>query len=177
MGEVADPEYDADAELEWEAAQPIDRAAVERAKARRQAYRDNRLRQHDRRTTMVESCRAALERVTNAWRVGPYVFSEIEGHGFASIPGPVYRFEIDGRPASHEVYETLDMALASAVGERWTGPRGAGGSGVDTAAGWFLRMIGAIGVEAFPGESIELVNGNGSEMRQDYPATARRVLS
>lgn len=91
---------------------------------------------------MAESYRTAMERVTNAWRVGPYVFSEIEGHGFHSIPGPVYRFEIDGRAANHEAYADLDQALASAVGERWTGPRGAGGSGVDTAAGWFLTMIG-----------------------------------
>lgn len=40
-----EPEYDQAAELEWEAAQPIDRAAVARAKARRAAYRQNRIRQ------------------------------------------------------------------------------------------------------------------------------------
>jgi hypothetical protein len=40
-----DPDYDEAAELEWESAQPVDRVAVARAKARRAAYRDNRIRQ------------------------------------------------------------------------------------------------------------------------------------
>jgi hypothetical protein len=94
--------------------------------------------------------RTSLERVTNAWRVGPYVFSEIEGHGFRGIDGPVYRFEIDGRGNNHEVFTSLDGAIVAAVGERWTGRRSAGGGGVDTAAGWFMAMIGATPAPTLP---------------------------
>lgn len=86
-----------------------------------------------------------MQRVTNRWKVGDYTFEEIEGHGFSEWEGqPLYRFEIQGqRQGLNELFPSLDHALVAAVGQRWTGHRGAGGSGVDTAAGWFMRMIGA----------------------------------
>ena len=115
------------------------------------------------------------ERITNAWRIGPYVISEIEGHGWPSIPGPIYRFEIDGQERNHEAYETLDHALASAIGERWTGRRGAGGFGVDMAAGWFMRMIGAHGIGTRTGESVEVTDAEGRKVMVAGPAHARRV--
>jgi hypothetical protein len=89
--------------------------------------------------------------VVNAWVIGPYTISEIEGHGFTDHEGkPLYRFAIAGRPDNHELYLSLDQALAEAIGERWTGPRGAGGPGVDTAAGWFLAMIGVHAAPVLP---------------------------
>jgi hypothetical protein len=81
--------------------------------------------------------------VVNAWVIGPYTISEVAGHGFAGYDGSLFTAEIEGRSPSHEMYECLDHALAEVIGRRWTGPRGAGGGGVDTAAGWFLSMIGA----------------------------------
>ena len=98
-----------------------------------------------------------MARVTNAWAIGPYVFSEIEDHGFKDFEGePLYQFTIEGRRAGHTAYQTLDEALVSAVGERWTGPQSAGGGGVDTAAGWFLRMIGAAGHHLPEGVRVEI---------------------
>jgi hypothetical protein len=73
--------------------------------------------------------------------VGPYEFFAQHGWG----PGAgvtVYGFKIDGDGGS-ELFHSLDHAIASAVGERHTGPRGAGGTAVGTAADWFMRMIGA----------------------------------
>jgi hypothetical protein len=88
--------------------------------------------------------------VVNAWVIGPYTISEIEGHGFAGHEGPLFSAEVDDQGTSHELYESLDRALAEAIGRRWTGPRGAGGSGVDTAAGWFRAMSGAIPAPTVP---------------------------
>jgi hypothetical protein len=82
-------------------------------------------------------------RTTNRWIVGDYTFTEHADHGFPSFEGqPLYKFLI-GEKTGAEMYTSLDEALVAAVGEKYTGPRGAGGSGVDTAAGWFLKMIGA----------------------------------
>jgi hypothetical protein len=80
---------------------------------------------------------------TQTWTVGEYTFTEHTDHGFPSFEGEsLYKFEINGE-ASSELYASLDEAMVAAVGEKYTGPRGAGGAGVDTAAGWFMRMIGA----------------------------------
>lgn len=80
---------------------------------------------------------------SNRWTVGEYTFTEHTEHGFPDFEGkPLYKFEINGK-RSMEMYPSLDEALVAAVGEKYTGPRGAGGSGVGTAADWFLRMIGA----------------------------------
>lgn len=79
--------------------------------------------------------------------LGPYTFEEVAGHGFSDHPGTMWRFTITGMRDNSTYFPTLDHALVSAVGERWTGPRGAGGSGVGTAADWFMAMIGASAVE------------------------------
>lgn len=77
-------------------------------------------------------------------QVGPWTFWEIRDHAFkGDLAGkPLYEFEANGT-LSGEWFDSLDMAMVSAIGEKWTGRRGAGGTGVDTAAGWFMRMIGA----------------------------------
>lgn len=78
-------------------------------------------------------------RLTDAWTVGEYEFTEHDDKG-----RKLYSFTIGAAKRSvPEFYASLDEALVAAVGEKWTGPRGAGGSGVGTAADWFLRMIGA----------------------------------
>ena len=90
-------------------------------------------------------------RVTNYWELpGLGTVYEIEGHGFTGPEydgKPLYAYgkgEHDdrGRPKVGEYHRSLDRALISAVGEKYTGPRGAGGTGVGTAADWFARMIG-----------------------------------
>jgi hypothetical protein len=90
-------------------------------------------------------------RVTNYWELpGLGTVYEIEGHGFT---GPEYegkalyaygKGEHDdrGRPKVGEYHRSLDRALIAMVGQKYTGPRGAGGTGVGTAADWFARMIG-----------------------------------
>lgn len=90
----------------------------------------------------------ARERVPNRWTVGPYEFEQVENHPFPQpeMPPVMYRFKIDGKSNS-EMYQSLDRAIISAVGQRNTGPRGAGGSGVGTAADWFAVMIGLDHVE------------------------------
>jgi hypothetical protein len=90
-------------------------------------------------------------RVVNYWELpGLGTLYEIEGHGFT---GPEYegkalyaygKGEHDdrGRPKVGEYHRSLDRALIAMVGQKYTGPRGAGGTGVGTAADWFARMIG-----------------------------------
>lgn len=76
-------------------------------------------------------------------QIGPYTFEEVADHGFPSWADQIlWRVRIVGKK-SPQFYSTLDHALVSAVGERWTGTRGAGGTGVGTAADWFMKMIGA----------------------------------
>lgn len=89
-------------------------------------------------------------RVTNYWELpGLGTVYEIEDHGFTTLADgkPMYAYgpgELDdkGRPKVGEYHLTLDRALVAMVGAKYTGPRGAGGSGVGTAADWFCRMIG-----------------------------------
>lgn len=84
-------------------------------------------------------------------QVREWTFYEVTGHGFSGeYDGkPLYAFAVGpvqtpkGEPKTGELYPSLDHAIVSAVGEKYTGPRRAGGSGTDTAAGWFMRMIGA----------------------------------
>lgn len=90
-------------------------------------------------------------RVTNYWELpGLGTVYQIEDHGFTGPEydgKPLYAYgkgERDdrGRPKVGEYHRTLDRALIAMVGEKYTGPRGAGGTGVGTAADWFARMIG-----------------------------------
>lgn len=86
-------------------------------------------------------------RYPNRWLIGEWAFYEVEDHGF-SDRGTLYGFaRADGeRPVQEkigELYDSLDRAMVAAVGEKYTGRRGAGGTGVGTAADWFMKMIGA----------------------------------
>lgn len=90
-------------------------------------------------------------RVANYWELpGLGTLYEIEDHGFTGPEydgKPLYAYgkgEHDdrGRPKVGEYHQTLDRALVAMVGEKYTGPRGAGGTGVGTAADWFCRMVG-----------------------------------
>lgn len=92
-------------------------------------------------------------RFPNRWTVGPWTFYEMVDHGFSGpyAGQPLYGFTVTaeekrddhGAPRVGEWYGSLDHALVAAVAEKHTGPRGAGGTGVGTAADWFMRMIGA----------------------------------
>jgi hypothetical protein len=80
-----------------------------------------------------------MDRTITLATIGDFTFLQ----GTWSDGSPVYSFLIgdtNGRP--HEWYASLDMALIAAVGEKYTGPRGAGGPNVGTAADWFAKMIG-----------------------------------
>ena len=75
--------------------------------------------------------------------VGEYTFYTQE----EIVGGVLWSFDIAGHDRNPELYASLDHAMVAAVGEKWTGRRGASGTAVDTAAGWFMRMIGAHGGE------------------------------
>jgi hypothetical protein len=83
----------------------------------------------------------------NTWTIGEWTFYEV--HGLTGHEGKaLFGFgdgtrDSNGDPKYGELYNSLDHAMVAAVGEKHTGPRGAGGSGVGTAADWFMRMIGA----------------------------------
>lgn len=80
----------------------------------------------------------------HVWQIGPYTFIEVLDHGYEDYAGrSLWRFEVDGAQTNIEMYPSLEYAMVAAVGEKYTGPRRAGGSGVGTAADWFMRMIGA----------------------------------
>lgn len=87
---------------------------------------------------------------TNRWEMPGVTFYQVEDHPFEAHAGrPLFAYgkpgETDnhGIPKTGELYPALDRALVAWVGEKYTGPRGAGGTGVGTAADWFMRMIGA----------------------------------
>lgn len=67
-----------------------------------------------------------------------------DDHGIQSLAGkPVWQFGLDESRINFEMYPSPDRAIVAAVAAKYTGERGAGGSGVGTAADWFMRMIGA----------------------------------
>lgn len=77
-------------------------------------------------------------------RLGEYTFfiEELEHKGRVET---VYSFKVEGVDTGMSVlYSTLDEAMVQAVSTKYTGPQMAGGGGVDTAAGWFLRSVGAL---------------------------------
>jgi hypothetical protein len=82
-------------------------------------------------------------------QIGDWTFWGWDGHPFEAHQGnTLYAYEKvsdpgePGKPKTGEWFASLDRALIGAVGEKYTGPRGAGGTGVGTAADWFARMIG-----------------------------------
>lgn len=85
-----------------------------------------------------------LGKITQQYHVGPYTFTEVSYPTSGGDNRTGWRFTIDNKPTNHEFYPTLEYAMAAAVGENYTGRRGAGGSGVGTAADWFMRAIGAV---------------------------------
>lgn len=87
-----------------------------------------------------------------AGTVGGWTFYEVTDHGFGEelTDRPIYGYAdavpdgtAAGKPKIQEFYPSLDHAMVAAVGEKYAGPRRASGSGVGTAADWFMRMIGA----------------------------------
>lgn len=89
-------------------------------------------------------------RYANRWTLPGVTFYQVEDHGFTGEHEgkPLFAYgkpddmNDQGVPKTGELYASLDRALIAWVGEKYTGPRGAGGSGVGTAADWFARMIG-----------------------------------
>lgn len=74
---------------------------------------------------------------SNRWTVGNYTFTEHTKHPFTDkIDGPLYKFWI-GDDQGPEMYRSLDEAMAAAIAHKWMGPR------ADSAAGWYMRMLGA----------------------------------
>lgn len=86
---------------------------------------------------------------TMAGQLGDWTFWAWDGHPFENHQGrtlyayePVSKPGEPGKPNTGEWFASLDRAMIAAVGGKYTGPRGAGGTGVGTAADWFARMIG-----------------------------------
>lgn len=82
-------------------------------------------------------------------QIGDWTFWAWDGHPFENHQGrtlyayePVSKPGEPGKPNTGEWFASLDRAMIAAIGEKYTGPRGAGGTGVGTAADWFARMIG-----------------------------------
>lgn len=86
-------------------------------------------------------------RFVNRWAVGDWMFYQVEGlNDFGTLfTYSANTVEATSDPERHtgELYGLLEYAMAAAIAEKYTGRRGAGGTGVGTAADWFMRMIGA----------------------------------
>ena len=81
-------------------------------------------------------------RYRDRWTIGEWIFYSVEDHGFGE--SELFTFKVKGEDRVHsELYPSLEHAMVAAVGEKYTGTRGAGGSGVGTAADWFMKMIEA----------------------------------
>lgn len=111
---------------------------------------------------------------TNRWEMPEVTFYQVEGHGFEAYGDrPLFAYgkpnETDGRgiPKTGELYAELDRALVAWVAEKYTGPRGAGGTGVGTAADWFMRMIGA-------DQLVEVDYSSGQKALQEVVADTRQ---
>jgi hypothetical protein len=86
---------------------------------------------------------------TMVGQIGDWTFWAWDGHPFENHAGKtLYSYELTTKPGIvpgspvGEWSPSIDRAMIAAVGEKYTGPRGAGGTGVGTAADWFARMIG-----------------------------------
>lgn len=121
-----------------------------------------------------------------AGQIQGWTFYEVTNHGFTGeLEGrPLYTWgdgsrhdsgSRDGEPRTNsELYGSLDHAMVAAIAEKHTGPRGAGGSGVGTAADWFMRMIGAGQIQEAGAEGgralMEIVREHA-----DKPLSAHRI--
>lgn len=85
---------------------------------------------------------------TNRWTVGEWQFFEIDGRQITdSYEGrKLFGFTANTEDAeagnAGEWFNSLEHAMAAAIAEKHTGRRGGGGTGIGTAADWFMRMIG-----------------------------------
>jgi hypothetical protein len=105
-------------------------------------------------------------RYPQCWIIGDWAFYRVEGHGFTHVPedrslygfGPAGDEENgnDPDPGLGELYNSLEHAMAAAIAEKFTGKRGAGGTGVGTAADWFMKMVGAHDLNAVAAPHWEL---------------------
>lgn len=81
-------------------------------------------------------------RAVHTDKVGPYTITHLRDHGFSDAPDVVYRYSVDDVQSS-ELFPTWDYAMAAAIAARHMGEPMAFGQGVGTAAGFFMKMIGA----------------------------------
>jgi hypothetical protein len=86
---------------------------------------------------------------TEGWTVGQWQFFQIDGRQLSDTyeGRKLFGFTAYTEDATAdqcgEWFNSLEHAMAAAIAEKYTGARGAGGTGVGTAADWFMRMIGA----------------------------------
>lgn len=63
-------------------------------------------------------------------------------HSFAGLEKlTYYGFTLHGQK-NNDLYNSAERAIIEAIAAKYCGTRGAGGTGVDTAGGWFAKMIG-----------------------------------
>lgn len=95
-------------------------------------------------TVFKQILESPFYRYADRWDVGPYEFFQVleklANNAKHTEPRTLYLFAIDGK-LNNESYLSLDSAMAEAIAARHCGTRGAGGTAVDTAAGWFIRML------------------------------------
>ena len=121
----------------------------------------------------------------NRWAVGQWQFFEIDGRQISDsyegrrLFGYETQAEDGARPEVSNVREwfnSLEHAMAAAIAEKYTGPRGAAGTGVGTAADWFMRMIGADQlVDAGPDGGRALVEAVNANRDKGLPLAAHRI--
>ena len=80
------------------------------------------------------------KRKTKVGEVAGFEFFEVDG--FAGYD-KLYQFAVAGEEPDLFCWESLDRAVVEAIGQKYTGVPGAMGPGVDSAAGWFMKMIGS----------------------------------
>ena len=77
--------------------------------------------------------------------VGDWEFYQTIWNWGGEAPRKVFTFgPRNEENKSNEWYNSIEHAMAAAIAEKYTGPRGAGGSGVGTAADWFMKMLGVV---------------------------------
>lgn len=72
--------------------------------------------------------------------------NQINDHGIGGVHEgkPMFSFRlVSAKRPNFELYNTVEHALVALIAAKYTGERGAGGTGVGTAADWFMQMIGA----------------------------------
>jgi hypothetical protein len=84
------------------------------------------------------------QRYSNRWTLGEWTIFEVKDHPFTNYEDrPLYTFGVGDQAPGSELFVTIEHAISAAIAAKYTGRRGAGGTGVGTAADWFMKMIGA----------------------------------